>query len=217
MTFVHSGIRSMWFLFTTVWRFLVSFYRPQRSWGKVIFSEACVHILSTGRACVVARGGMHSCSQGGHVVASEGTCVVALGGGMCGCSGGVCGEGGHAWWRGMCGEGGVHGKGGIHGEGGVHGKGGHVWQRGMCGEGGVHGKGGHTWWRGCAWWRGHVWQRGACMAKGSILACTPPPDTAGHCVGGTHPTGMHSCFMNHSNLFFQKEEILVQLDKLAFQ
>ena len=35
---------------------------------------------------------------------------------------------------------------------------------------------------------------GACVAKGACVVCTPPPrDTAGHCAGGTHPTGMHSC------------------------
>ena len=31
---------------------------------------------------------------------------------------------------------------------------------------------------------------------------TPPPD--GHCAGGTHPTGMHSCF----NLFPDRRGIL---------
>ena len=60
-------------------------YRPQRSWGKAIFSQASV-ILSTGghawllggvhgcgRACVVAGGGMHGC-WGVYVVA--GGCVA---------------------------------------------------------------------------------------------------------------------------------------------
>ena len=51
----------------------VNFYRPQRSWGKVIFSQVSV-ILSTG---------------GGH--AWPGACVT--GGGMHG--------GGHAWQGGM--------------------------------------------------------------------------------------------------------------------
>ena len=62
---------------------------------------------------------------------------------------------------------------------------------------------------GCAWRRGAcmakggwcAWRRGACVAKGgrawrrggACVACTPPRDTAGHCAGGTHPTGMHSC------------------------
>ena len=62
-------------------------YRPQRSWGKVIFSEACVHILSTGgRGC------------------SGGACVVALRGGMRGCLGDMCGCSGGACvvaWGGM--------------------------------------------------------------------------------------------------------------------
>ena len=42
-----------------------------------------------------------------------------------------------------------------------------------------------------------VSQRGACMVKGGHVwyAHTPPlRDTAGQCAGGTHPTGMHSCF-----------------------
>ena len=42
----------------------ISFYRPQRSWGKVIFSEACVeNSVHRGWACV-AKGGVHS--GGGH-------------------------------------------------------------------------------------------------------------------------------------------------------
>ena len=49
-----------------------------------------------------------------------------------------------------------------------------------------------------AW--GRVWllpgamcgKRGAvCGEKGVCMVCTPR-DTAGHCMGGTHPTGMHS-------------------------
>ena len=96
----------------------LSYYRPQRSWGKVIFSQASV-ILSTGGACVVA-GGVRGC-WGACVVV--GGCVVARGhawlpGGMCGCQGacvvmwgvcmvvgGMCGSGGHAWWL----EGGMRG------------------------------------------------------------------------------------------------------------
>ena len=82
-------------------------YRPQRSWGKVIFSEACVHILSTGGACMVAPGRRGAC------VVARGVCMVVaqghawllwgghvwlLGGGMCGCS-----------------RGGMHGcSGGVH-------------------------------------------------------------------------------------------------------
>ena len=81
-------------------------------------------------------------------------------------------------------------------------KGGHVWQReacmvkgGMCGEGGwgVCGKGGV-----CVAKGGMHGERGACVAKGGMHGMhTPPPpllrDTAGQCVGGMHPTGMHSC------------------------
>ena len=56
----------------------------------------------------------------------------------------------------------------------MHGRG-HVWQRGMYGVGGVHG-------------RGHVWQGGACVMEdvwwGVVRA------------DGTHPTGMHSCFID---------------------
>ena len=67
------------------------FYRPQRSWGKVIFSEVCVKnsVHKGGGMC--GRGGMH-------------------GGGMHGR--------GHVWWGhawqgaymvgGMCGRGGMH-------------------------------------------------------------------------------------------------------------
>ena len=49
--------------------------------------------------------------------------------------------------------------------------------RGVCVVGGMCGKG------------GHVWQGG--------MPCThlrTPQDMVGQCVGGTHPTGMHSCF-----------------------
>ena len=62
----------------------------------------------------------------------------------------------------------------------------YVWQGGVRGQGV------------CAWWGGCVW-RGACMARGDIHG-------RGACLahskyyeiqsmrGGTHPTGMHSCF-----------------------
>ena len=60
--------------------------------------------------------------------------------------------GGHAWWRGMHGQGGMCG-GGHAWQGGMHG-GGHVWWGGMCG-------------REACMARGHVWQ-GVCMPR------TPP-------------------------------------------
>ena len=81
-----------------------SFYRPQRSWGKVIFSEECVKNS-------VHRGGMHG---GGMCVAGE-ACVV----------GGMHGRGGHVWQGACVAEGGMHGRGGVHG-GGVHGRGAYV-------------------------------------------------------------------------------------------
>ena len=73
-------------------------------------------ILSTGGACVVAWGGVHGCSLGGHV-------WLLPGGGMCGCSGGG------MWWLLL---GGVHGcsQGGMLG---CSGGGGHVWfSGGVC-------------------------------------------------------------------------------------
>ena len=104
--------------------------------------------------------------------------------------------GGHAW-QGACmaGEGGMHGRGACMAGGcvwlgcmvgGMCGRG-HVWQGacvvgGMCG-GGDAWQGGHAWW----WW-------GVCMPH-----MPPPPptlrDMVGQCAGGTHPTGMHSCYL----------------------
>ena len=90
--------------------------------------------------------------------------------------------------------------------------GGHAWQRG-----GMHGKGGHAWQRGacmvkggCAWRKGGVHgERGMCGEGGCAWYAPPDPrDTAGHCEGGTHPTGMHSCLLKNNkllNLIAQKE------------
>ena len=73
-------------------------YRPQRSWGKVIFSEACVNNS-------VHRGG-HAWLLGGVCVVALGVCVVLFGGvcvvlfgGMHGFIRGACMVlfGGHAW------------------------------------------------------------------------------------------------------------------------
>ena len=71
---------------------------------------------------------------------------------------------------------------------GVHGRG-HAWEGGMCGGhmcgggpvvGGMHGK-------------------GACMVVVvGVHATHAPPtlrDMVGQCAGGTHPTGMHSCYL----------------------
>ena len=68
-------------------------YRPQRSWGKVIFSQASVILLTGGRAwlllggCVWLLPGGHAWLLGGHAwLLPGGACVVAPGGGMHGCS-----------------------------------------------------------------------------------------------------------------------------------
>ena len=72
---------------------LLNFYRPQRIWGKVIFSEACV------KNSVHRGGGMHG--QGGMRgggCALQGACVVeghAWQGGVH--DRGACVAGGHAW------------------------------------------------------------------------------------------------------------------------
>ena len=65
----------------------------------------------------------------------------------------------------------------------VH-RGGHAWQRCVCGggrawQGGVHG-------RGCACWGVHA---GGCACWGRAWCAW-----YGQWVGGTHPTGMHSCW-----------------------
>ena len=151
-------------------------YRPQRSWGKVIFSEACVNNSVQRGACVVAPGGhmwllwggMHGCSQGG--------CAWLLPGGMHGCS-----QGGHAWLL----PGGMHG---CSWGACVVALGGHAWLL----------PGGHVWLlpggcvvapRGCVVAaRGHAWllPGGACMGYDEIRRYD-------QWAGGTHPTGMHSC------------------------
>ena len=100
---------------------MLSCYRPQRSWDKVIFSEACVNNsvhrggmrgcswgvcmvapggaqwVGGGRqggqgACMVALGGVCGCSWGGVHGSSRGACMVALGGGVC-----MVAARGHAW------------------------------------------------------------------------------------------------------------------------
>ena len=113
------------------------FYRPQTKFAKVMFLQmsvcpqrgrawlgACMvlggHVWLWG-ACMVAGG--HAWLLGG-VCGCWGACMVVGGhvwlqGGMHGCggcvvAGGMCGEGGHAWWR-------------RHAWWG-----GHVWQRGGC-------------------------------------------------------------------------------------
>ena len=123
---------------------LPNIYRPQRSCGKVIFSQACVK----------------------NSVHREG----------CAWQGGVHGRG-CAWW-GACMAGGAC----VARGGGMHGRGACM-ANGACMVGGVHGGlacvvGQHAWQGG-----GHVWW-GVCMAGKTAIA-----------AGGTHPTGMHSCYI----------------------
>ena len=128
-------------------------YRPQRSWGKVMFLQASV-VLLTGGACVAAGGrgacmvarDMRGCRGGVHGCGGE--CVVV--GGMRGCRGwgGMCSCQGHAWL-----PGGVHGcweEGDMHGCWGacVVARGMHGYQEGVCGCG------------------GHAWLQGACVVTG---------------------------------------------------
>ena len=72
-------------------------YRPQRSWGKVIFSEACVKNSVHRRACMAGgvRGG-GPCIAGG--MCGMGACMAE--GGMCGR--GLCMVGGGMRGRGAC-------------------------------------------------------------------------------------------------------------------
>ena len=69
-----------------------------------------------------------------------------------------------------------------------------------CGKGGMHGKGVHVWQRGCTcmakvgmcgmddkWWGMH--DKGVCVARGCVYAGEMATE-----AGGTHPTGMHSCW-----------------------
>ena len=75
------------------------YYRPQRSWGKVIFSEACVNnSVHRGGMHGCTRGGVHGCT-GGHVWFYSG-CVHGFNGGACVVLFGGCVVlfGGHAWF-----------------------------------------------------------------------------------------------------------------------
>ena len=82
-----------------------NYYRPQRSWGKVIFLHLFVILFTGGHAWLLRRGcwrGMHGCSWEGHVWLFLGGMHGCSQGGMCGCSGGAFmvalgGGGGHAW------------------------------------------------------------------------------------------------------------------------
>ena len=89
-------------------------YRPQRSWGEVIFSQASVILSTGGGAC-----------SGGRLLGGS-----ALGDA---CSGGGLLLWGGAWSRGVCSGGGVPGL-GVPGLG-VCSSGGDAWSRGVCSGG----------------------------------------------------------------------------------
>ena len=93
--------------------------------------------------------------------------------------------GGHAWPGGHAWLGGMHGQGACMPEGAFMARGMHGW--GVCMAGGVCVAGGGM----------HGW--GACVTGGACHACPIgliPWDTVGQRAAGTHPTGMHSCFLN---------------------
>ena len=142
-------------------------------WGKVIFLHQFV-ILFTGGVCGCS-GGVCVVAPGGHAwLLQRGACVVAWGG-MCGCSRGACVV--------------------LFGEPCVVLLGGCAWfYLGGCAwfySGGMHGfiQGGVC---------GFI--RGACMVLfgGACVVFSVFSDTMryGQSAGGTHPTGMHSCFIN---------------------
>ena len=81
-------------------------YRPQRSWGKVLFSHTSVILTWQGGAWPGGHAGGHAwqgCVHGG------GACMAGRGHAW---AGAACVAGGHAW--GVCMAGGVHGRGGMH-------------------------------------------------------------------------------------------------------
>ena len=141
-----------------------------------MFLQACVILFTGGGHAwfpggVCFPGGGRACFLGS-MHASGGRGHVCFLGGVCASWGGVCFLGVCMLPRGCaCFPGGVHTSGG-----GVCASGGCV-----CFPGGVHAS------RGCV--------------SGGHACNTPPPsliprDTVGQWAGGTHPTGMHSCFIH---------------------
>ena len=162
-----------------VWRdkqvnaILLLYYRPQRSWGKVIFSQVSV-ILSTRGVCVVARKRAWLC-----------VCVCDCGGGRLG---GMHGCGGHAWLLG-----GMHGcQGACMVAGGMHGCRGGVWLLGgacMVARGG------------CVWLQGGehggwvcVVARGPCVVAGGVHSW-------GACMGYKEIWSMSGRYASYWNAF----------------
>ena len=173
-------------------------------------------------ACVVLFGGMHGFIWGACVVLSGGcawfylgacmvlfggACVVLFGGAVCFYSGGcMVLFGGHAWF--------YPGKGGCvwfySGGCAWFYLGGHAWfyPGGVCGF--IWGGGGHVWFYlgGHVWFysggvHGFIWggmrgfiQGGACV----VFPVFSDTMRYGQWAGGTHPTGMHSCFLWYFSL-----------------
>ena len=155
-----------------IWITGMNIYRPQRSWGKVIFSQASViSVNKGGHVCLGGVCGWGACVVGGKGVCGRGVCVT----------GEACVTGGCAWWGacmagGVCGRGHAWQRGGVW-QGGMHGEGGHAWQRGACmAKGGMHGKGEACMAKGGMHGKGGcAWQRGACMVKrGNAWYAHPP-------------------------------------------
>ena len=114
----------------------------------------------------------------------------------------------------MRGQGGMHGSGGVHGQGACvagrgHVVGGHAWSGGVHGRRGMHGQGGcvvrGVCMAGGVHGQGGMCGQGTCVTKGGVHGMHAPPlrDTAGQCAGGTHPTGMHSCYAIFCQQFCQ--------------
>ena len=171
--------------------------RLQRSWGKVIFSEVCVNNSvhrggmhgCLGGACMVALGG-HGFIWGACVVLFGGPCMVLFGGGhvwfylggMCGFMWGAC----MVLFMGACVVLFVGACVVLFGGACVVLFGGHAW---FYVGGHVHG-----------FIRGvHDFIQGACLVLfrgGACVVFSVFSDTMRYSqwAGGTHPTGMHSCF-----------------------
>ena len=159
-----TKVRNIWLV-----KSMCNIYRPQTKFTKVMFLQVSV-ILSTGgggRAWLL-RGGMRGCFWGG-MHGCSGVCVWMLLGGHAWLLQGACvvAQGGHAWLL----------------------QGGHAWllQGGMrgCSGGDMRGcSGGEG--GGCSW-------GGMCGCFGGGV-CVVFSMRYGQWAGGTHPTGMHSCW-----------------------
>ena len=104
--------------------------------------------------------------------------------------------------------------------GGVRARGGHACPRGCVSGGpawpwgGMHG-GGHAWGvfmaRGCMSW-GHACL-GGMHGQGACMPCMPPGlilrDTVSQWAGGTHPTGMHSCYDKISSTHHNSDFVIL--------